>query len=94
MAVTKEYKFEGATVRIHDDCLLKDQNKIQEILDEIAKIYARAYERKMTEGASWMRKMKFNMDRAMRNLGYLTMLSALMLGSAKILVDMIGRVCN
>ena len=52
MAVTKEYKFEGATVRIHDDCLLKDQNKIQEILDEIAKIYSRAYERKMTEGAS------------------------------------------
>ena len=50
MAVTKEYKFEGATVRIHDDCLLKDQKKIQEILDEIAKIYSRAYERKMTEG--------------------------------------------
>ena len=50
MAVVKEYKFEGSTVRIHDDCLLKDQKKIQEILDEIAKIYARAYERKMTEG--------------------------------------------
>ena len=41
-----------------------------------------------------MRKMKFNMDRAMRNLGYLTMLSTLMFGTAKILVDMIGRVCN
>ena len=38
MAVVKEYKFEGSTVRIHDDCLLKDQKKIQEILDEIAKI--------------------------------------------------------
>ncbi len=52
MAVVKEYKFEGATVRIHDDCLLKDQKKIQDILEEIAKIYARAYERKMTEGVS------------------------------------------
>ena len=52
MAIVKEYKFEGATVRIHDDCLQKDQKKIQEILDEIAKIYSRVYERKMTEGAS------------------------------------------
>lgn len=52
MAIVKVYKFEGSTVSIKDDCLLKDQKKIQEILDEIAKIYARAYERKMMEGAS------------------------------------------
>lgn len=49
MAIVKVYKFEGATVSIKDDCLLKDQKKIQEILEEIANIYSRAFERKMLE---------------------------------------------
>ena len=34
------------------DDIYRDEKKIQEILDEIAKIYSRAYERKMTEGVS------------------------------------------
>lgn len=50
MAVVREYKYEGATVRIHDDYLLKDKKEIEKILAEISKIYARAYEREMMEG--------------------------------------------
>lgn len=41
-----------------------------------------------------MRKMKFNMDRAMRNLGYLTMLVAMVSGYSYIFVQMIGRLCK
>ena len=53
MAVVREYKYEGATVRIHDDYLLKDKKEIEKILAEISKIYARAYEREMMEGGVW-----------------------------------------
>ena len=41
-----------------------------------------------------MHKMKFNMDRAMRNLGYLTMLLGMMAGYSYIFVQMIGRLCK
>ena len=41
-----------------------------------------------------MRKMKFNMDRAMRNLGYLTMLVAMVSGYSYIFVQMIGGLCK
>lgn len=37
---------------------------------------------------------KFNMDKAMRNLGYLTLFSATMLGYSYIFVQMIGRLCR
>jgi hypothetical protein len=41
-----------------------------------------------------MHKMRFNMDRAMRNLGYLTMLVGMMAGYSYIFVQMIGRLCK
>lgn len=41
-----------------------------------------------------MKKMKFNMDKAMRNLGYLTLLSSTMFLYTKIFVDMVGRLCS
>ena len=38
--------------------------------------------------------MRFNMDRAMRNLGYLTMLTATVAMYSYIFVQMIGRLCR
>jgi hypothetical protein len=50
--VVKEYKYEKATVRIHDDFLLKDKAEIEKILEEIAKIYSRSFERKVLKEVS------------------------------------------
>ena len=91
MAVVKEYEYENATVRIHDDYLLKDKKEIDKVLEEVAKIYVRAFERKLEEGAGWM---KFNMDKAMRNLGYAVMLLGTCSIYAFIFVQMIGRLCK
>lgn len=38
--------------------------------------------------------MKFNMDRAMRNLGYLTVMTLLTAEFSYIFVQMIGRLCR
>ena len=93
--VVKEYKYEKATVRIHDDFLLKDKAEIEKILEEIAKIYSRAFERKMLEGVSQMHKrMVFNMDKAMKHLGYLT-ISVLLLGETYVVfMGMLERMCR
>lgn len=41
-----------------------------------------------------MRKMKFNMDRAMRNLGYLVVSSAMCYGWVMLVASAVERMCN
>lgn len=47
--VVKTYKLQNSTVEIVDDFLLKDREEINKVLEEVKKIYIRAFERGDTD---------------------------------------------